>query len=75
MTRVSAQLARCTGSTACNRCPAPVAVHAGRWHAVEAKEAHLAVCDACAETHDPAGYGALLAWRRASAQPAIGRRS
>lgn len=73
--RVTAQLARTTGTAPCSRCLGTVAVTAGAWHAVEPDATHRAVCDACAETHDPHGYASLTAWRRAARQPAIGRRS
>lgn len=73
--RIAHVLARCSGTTPCTRCPAIVTVTAGRWHTAETNASHLAVCDHCAQHDDPAGYGALLAWRRASARPATGTRN
>jgi len=64
--RVSAQLARTSGTAPCSRCLDAVAVTAGRWHAAEADETHRAVCDRCALRDDPAGHAALTAWRRAA---------
>ena len=75
MTRVTAQLARTTGTAPCTRCPDVVTVTAGQWHAADVAEAHLVVCDSCTLRDDPQGHMALLAWRRAANQPATGRKS
>lgn len=72
--RVTAVLARTTGTAPCSRCLDVVAVHAGTWHAAEHDATHVAICDRCAEASDPAGFAALGAWRRAAAGPATGRR-
>jgi hypothetical protein len=73
--RVTAQLARTTGTAPCSRCLDTVPVAAGAWIAAEPDATHRAVCDRCAERDDPAGYAALVAWRRAAAGPATGRRT
>jgi len=67
--RVTAVLPRTSGSATCSRCTDVVTVTAGRWHTAETNASHLAVCDTCAQRDDPAGYGALLAWRRAANGP------
>jgi hypothetical protein len=64
--RVTAVLARTTGQAPCSRCLATVPVAAGTWHAADVDATHRAVCDRCARRDDPAGYAALLAWRRAA---------
>ena len=73
--RVTAQLARTTGTATCSRCLDVVAIHAGHWHAADADETHRAVCDRCTKAHDPHGHAALLAWRRAANSPATGSRN
>jgi len=64
--RVTAQLARTTGTATCNRCLDVVAIHAGHWHAADADETHRAICARCAALDDPAGWRAVKAWRRAA---------
>lgn len=73
--RVAHVLARCSGSAACARCLGTVPVAAAAWHAAEREATHLPICDLCARRDDPAGYAALLAWRRAAAGPTTGRRA
>jgi hypothetical protein len=67
--RVTAVLARTTGTAPCSRCLDVVAVVAHRWHAAEHDATHVAICDACTQRDDPAGYAALTAWRRAANGP------
>jgi hypothetical protein len=72
--RVTAVLARTSGTAQCSRCLDVVAVHAGAWHAAEPDATHRAVCDHCAQRDDPQGHMALLAWRRAANSPTTGQR-
>jgi len=73
--RVTAQLARTTGTTPCSRCLDVVTVTAGTWHPAETNASHLVVCDACAHRDDPHGHATLTAWRRAANGPTTGTRN
>lgn len=72
--RVTAVLARTSGTAACSRCFDTVPITAGAWHAVEHAATHVATCDRCAQRDDPGGHQQLTAWRRAAAGPTTGRR-
>lgn len=72
--RIAHRLAKTSGQAPCSRCIDVIDVRAGHWLAAE-PDGPYAVCDRCAQRDDPAGYGALQAWRRAAAGPAPGRRA
>lgn len=73
--RVAAVLAVRSGAAQCSRCHSMVAVAAGRWHAAEADRHEHPVCDPCSARDDLQGHRVVLAWRRAAAGPATGRRT
>jgi hypothetical protein len=71
---VAHRLAKTSGQAPCARCLSLVDVMAGCWIAAEPDGPHV-VCDPCAQAHDPQGFAALGAWRRAAVGPATGRRN
>ena len=72
--RIVHRLARGAVSAPCSRCLTIVDLVAGQWHAAEHGNPSAALCDRCAQQHDPDGYSVVVAFRRmAAAGPSIGR--
>jgi hypothetical protein len=67
-------LARTTGTAPCSRCLGFLDITSGRWRAAEPGHPEHPICDGCAKRDDPQGHATLLAWRRASNGPAVGRK-